>query len=47
MLGDATRIARDNEFASRVRIHHGPLNSPFPEALTLLAGIDVVAGPPE
>ncbi|MGC4870252.1 hypothetical protein ACLQ3B_32955 [Micromonospora sp. DT53] len=49
VLGDATRIARDNQFASRVRIHHGPLNSPFPEALTLLgnAGIDVAAGPPE
>ncbi|MFF0255975.1 hypothetical protein ACFYPW_26155 [Micromonospora zamorensis] len=49
VLGDAIRIARDNEFASRVRIHHGPLNSPFPEALTLLAnaGIDVAAGPPE
>ncbi|MEU1964155.1 hypothetical protein ABZ541_03255 [Micromonospora sediminicola] len=49
VLGNATRIARDNEFASRVRIQHGPLNRPFPEALTLLAtaGIDVAAGPPE
>ncbi|MFI5490554.1 hypothetical protein [Micromonospora echinaurantiaca] len=49
MLGDATRIARDNELASRVRINHGPLNRPFPEALTLLAraGVNVAAGPPE
>jgi hypothetical protein len=48
ILGDATRIARDNELASRLRVDHGPLNRPFLQALTLLsmAGVDVSAGPP-
>ncbi|GAB3137191.1 hypothetical protein GCM10027290_02470 [Micromonospora sonneratiae] len=48
-LTTATRLCRDSELASRLRVSHGPLTQPIPGATTafLRVGLDVAHGPPD
>lgn len=47
-LATATRISRDSELASRLRVQHGPLTRPIPEAVAvfLSAGLNVLDAAP-
>jgi hypothetical protein len=46
-LASATRISRDPDAASRLRVNHGPMVDPIPEAVAVFVRLGLaIASPP-